>query len=131
MLQERIDNNCYQQRKPEPQVNNSVSNQRSGSNTGPGSIGWIEDLLQTPIADQRKYCIWRILAPYLVNCKQLSNEEAYEIIWSWLDECNKLERLSFYTYPRIRDDVRRARCVGYYPISLSTFLLLSSDILIP
>ena len=26
-------------------------------------VGWIERLLQTPLSDHRKYCIWRILPP--------------------------------------------------------------------
>jgi hypothetical protein len=36
-------------------------------------INWIEKLLQTPLADHRKYCIWRILSPYLLNKRRLSN----------------------------------------------------------
>ena len=32
----------------------------------PGTISWIEKLLTMTIPDNRKYCIWRILAPYLV-----------------------------------------------------------------
>jgi hypothetical protein len=31
------------------------------------SIDWIERLLQTPLPEHRKYCIWRILAPYFIN----------------------------------------------------------------
>jgi hypothetical protein len=42
-------------------------------------ISWIETLLQIPLSDHRKYCIWRILSPYLLNVKKLSNEEAYSI----------------------------------------------------
>ncbi len=30
---------------------------------------WIEKLLQTPIEEWRKYALWRILCPYLVNIK--------------------------------------------------------------
>jgi hypothetical protein len=29
-------------------------------------IEWIEKLLQTPLEDFRKYCLWRILCQYLV-----------------------------------------------------------------
>jgi hypothetical protein len=35
-------------------------------------IPWIERLLKTSISDHRKYCIWRILAPYLIKVKYLS-----------------------------------------------------------
>jgi hypothetical protein len=41
-------------------------------------IPWIERLLKTPIPDHRKYCIWRILAPYLINVKHLSFEDCLE-----------------------------------------------------
>lgn len=30
---------------------------------------WIEKLLETPIEDGRKYALWKILCPYLVNIK--------------------------------------------------------------
>jgi hypothetical protein len=116
LIQKRIDNdnNHYQRVTP---ANDPFTNQKS--NSWPRFVGWIDNLLQTPITDQRKYCIWRILAPYLVNVKQLSNEEAYNIIITWLDGCSKLERLSFYHRPRVKDDISRARKVSYYPISLS------------
>lgn len=35
---------------------------------------------------------------------------------SWLESCSKLEHLSFYSRSRVKDDVRRARRGGYYPI---------------
>jgi hypothetical protein len=89
----------------------SISNQNK--------YGWIDALLKAPVRDYRKYAVWRILAPYLVNVKGLDNKKAYYTIMSWLDGCSKLERLSFYYGSRVRDDIRRARKVGYYPISLS------------
>jgi hypothetical protein len=96
-----------------------VSNQKQNEFI---NTNWIERLLQTPIADHRKYCIWQILAPYPVNVKELSNDKSYDIIISWLEECSKLQRLAFYYKPRVGDDVRRARRLGYYPISLSNLL---------
>ena len=59
------------------------------------------------------------MAPYLVNGKRLSDDNAYGIIVSWLDECGKLERIAFYYNSRVRGDIRRARRFGYYPIGLS------------
>jgi hypothetical protein len=32
---------------------------------------WIETLLQIPLPKFRKYCVWRILAPYLINVKHV------------------------------------------------------------
>lgn len=51
-------------------------------------IPWIESLIQTPISDSRKYCVWRILVPYLINVRKLSDEEAFSAILEWLERCN-------------------------------------------
>ena len=60
----------------------------------PTSIGWIEILPHTPIADNRRYCIWCIPAPYLVKGRRLS-DESYFIVISWLERYSLLNRLSF------------------------------------
>ena len=60
-------------------------------------IPWIEKLLQTQIADGRKYSIWRILAPYLINRKHLTEERCTNIIVNWLDKCGQVSRLGFNT----------------------------------
>jgi hypothetical protein len=57
-------------------------------------IGWIECLLQMPIAEYRKNAISRILAPYLINIRQLSYAQAFEITKEWLDKCNQLRPLA-------------------------------------
>jgi hypothetical protein len=81
------------------------------------TISWIESLLQTALSDHKKYCIWRILSPYLLNVKKLSNEEAYYIMKEWLDKCDKLEGLNFDAKSKIREGLKGAS-KGYYPISL-------------
>jgi Primase X len=81
-------------------------------------IFWIERLLKTPIPDYRKYCIWRILAPYLINIKRLSLDEAFDIIDNWLINCNDLKPLDFDTETKINDCVTNAVDKGYLPISL-------------
>jgi non-catalytic primase subunit PriX-like protein len=58
------------------------------------SIFWIETLLQTPIDDYRKNAVGLILAPYLVNIKNLSFDNAFDAIENWLDKCNKLQNLA-------------------------------------
>jgi hypothetical protein len=40
---------------------------------------WIEKLLETPIEDGRKYVLWKILCPYLINVKKLEYEQSFEI----------------------------------------------------
>lgn len=59
------------------------------------SVQWIERLLLTPIPDYRKLTIWRILVPYLINRKHLSEEQCTNTIVNWLVKCGKLSRLEF------------------------------------
>jgi hypothetical protein len=63
-----------------------------GSNTS-NSIPWIETLLQITLLDHRKYVISLILAPYLINIKQLSEEAAIAKIKEWLSRCDKVKKL--------------------------------------
>lgn len=81
-------------------------------------IPWIENLLKTPIPDYRKYCIWRIHAPYLINIKHLSFDEAFDIINKWLNKCNDLEPLDFDIETKINGCLTNAVDKGYLPISL-------------
>ena len=92
------------------------SNYEYNDNRSKAIIPWIETLLQTPLADHRKYCIWRILTPYLVNIRRLGYDGSLEIISDWLNECYKLERLNFDAKTKIKEAFKR---VGTYdPISL-------------
>lgn len=79
-------------------------------------INWIECLLETPIPDYRKYCIWRIMTPYLLNIRKLPEQECHDIIKEWLEKCSKLKRLDFDIKQRIRDGLEGAK-EGYLPIS--------------
>lgn len=95
-------NNCNRNRA----VNNNNNNTCN-------YIPWIEQLLQTPIHEYRKLVIWRILCPYLVNIKKLSDSEATTIMREWLDKCNSNSgrKLDFDSNEKIRDDLKR---VGNY-----------------
>jgi hypothetical protein len=81
------------------------------------SIDWIEQLLQTALPEHRKYCIWRILAPYLINIKHLPFNEAFDIIDKWLYKCNELKKLDFDPKTKINDCLNRATNICYLPIS--------------
>jgi hypothetical protein len=52
----------------------------------------LERLLDRPLDDFRKYCIWRIFVPYFINVKGLSRSDAFNIIKSWLDRCTFVSR---------------------------------------
>jgi Primase X len=59
-------------------------------------IKWIENgILQNVLTDHRKYVIWRIFSPYLLNVRKLTREEAYSVMKDWLDKCDEKERLIF------------------------------------
>jgi len=82
------------------------------------TIRWIERLLQTPLDDYRKYVIWRILAPYLINIRKYSVEEASNLIKNWLDKGSQLRSLDFNPTYTIKYNINSARKRGYLPISL-------------
>jgi hypothetical protein len=81
-------------------------------------IRYIETLLQIPIPDHRKYALWRIVAPYLINFRKLSYEDAFSIIRDWLHKCDKLKPLVGVN-SRIKSYLSAAARVGYLPISFS------------
>ncbi|MGE0389505.1 MAG: DNA primase noncatalytic subunit PriX [Candidatus Nitrosocosmicus sp.] len=85
-------------------------------------IDWIENLLKTPIVDQRNYCLWVILVPYLLNIKHLSEEDTFTILKEWLQKCNDVKKLSFDPKSKIYSTIKGNK--GYKPIS---FLKLKED----
>jgi non-catalytic primase subunit PriX-like protein len=82
------------------------------------TIRWIEKLLQTPLEDHRKFTVWRILTPYLINIRKYSDEEAFNTIRDWLNRCNELRRLQFNGVYLIKYNINSAKRNGYLPISL-------------
>jgi Primase X len=79
------------------------------------AIRWIEILLQTPISDYRKFAIWRILAPYLLNVRGLSQKHAHNIILRWLDECGRIQKLNFNPSHRIKGAINSSK--NFLPIA--------------
>jgi hypothetical protein len=75
-------------------------------------------LLNTPLDDYRKFVVWRILAPYLVNIRKCSTDEAYGTIRKWLDRCSLLRQLDFSPNYLIKYNINSAERNGYLPISL-------------
>lgn len=80
------------------------------------SIVWIEQLLETPIADHRYYCLWHILIPYLVNIKKLPKAEVIVQLTKWLDDCNRINKVRWNYSQKIKDQIKYDK--GYSPISL-------------
>ena len=84
--------------------------------TSKKEIRWIETLLQTPIDDYRKNAIWRILAPYLINTKNLTYEQSYNIIKERSDKCSSLKPLDSYPNHYIKYNLNNAIRIGYFPM---------------
>jgi hypothetical protein len=92
----------------------TISKNQEHANT----IKWIEKgILERPLSDHRKYIIWRILSPYLLNVKKVPKEEAYSVMKGWLDKCDKLETLNFNPKTKIKDGLKGAS-KGFLPISM-------------
>jgi len=80
-------------------------------------IEWIERLLQIPIEDQRKYCLWRIIGPYLLNVKHISEAETAKTMEKWLYQCSHLKKLDFEPRTKIYGIIKGNK--GFKPISYS------------
>jgi hypothetical protein len=106
LIDEKIEHHRRSKKMARPQTAN------------PSTIWWIEKLLHTPIDDYRKFVIWRILAPYLINVRKCSEDEAYYIITDWLNKCSQLKRLDFHSKYMIKYNINSAKRNEYLPISL-------------
>jgi hypothetical protein len=111
-------------------INEKVENKRSLNyrntcrNTGfyknnSTTISWIEKLLQTPLADHRKYAIWRVLIPYLYNIKNLSDDDVVNILQNWLSKCDVMRTLDFNMQYLIKQNTRNSKRHRYLPISFN------------
>jgi hypothetical protein len=112
LIQKKVD--AFEKLKKQEKFQMTVSKNQERTNT----IKWIEKgILERPLPDHRKYIIWRILSPYLLNVKKLPKEEAYSVMKEWLDKCDNLEKLNFNPKIKIKDGLRGAS-KGYLPISM-------------
>jgi hypothetical protein len=82
------------------------------------TILWIEKLLQTPLDDYRKFAVWRILSPYLINIRKYSADEAHDILKNWLSKCSQLRGLDFSSTYMIKYNINSSIRSGYLPINV-------------
>ncbi len=80
-------------------------------------IVWIEKLLQIPIEDYRKDCLWRIIGPYLLNVRNLSELKASKVMEEWLAKCDKKRKLDFEPRTKIYSIIKGNK--GFKPISFA------------
>jgi non-catalytic primase subunit PriX-like protein len=120
LIQKRIDDieEVKRQEKKHAKFQMVVSPHNQERTNRVTKIKWIEKgILEHPLPDHRKFIIWRILSPYLLNVKKLTKEESYSVIKNWLDKCDILEKLNFNAKIKIREGLRGAS-KGYFPISI-------------
>jgi hypothetical protein len=74
--------------------------------------------------DHRKIAVSLILPRYLINAKKIGYEQAYAIIWEWLDRWGELRRLKpsrshldRYVVKYQRDEAQRSKRL---PMKLET-----------
>jgi Primase X len=112
LIQKKIE--AFEELKKQEKFQITISKNQERTNT----IKWIEKgILEHALSDHRKYIIWRILSPYLLNVRKLPKEQAYSVMKEWLDKCDKLERLTFNSKIKIKDGLKGASR-GYLPISM-------------
>ena len=87
---------------------------------------WIEKLLQTPLPCFRRYCLYHILVPYLVNIRKLNSEKSYDILKTWLEKCNTLSKITFNTELEIK--TRLIAVKNYDPLSLNKLRTENADL---
>jgi hypothetical protein len=114
LIQKRIDKIKEKQKEEKLRAKFDRSQFKSSKSTS----NWIEKLLGTPLHDYRKYCLWRILCPYLLNIKKLSRDEAIIILSDWLRKCDEVRKLDFNAQREII--VRLKNVKSYLPSSKET-----------
>ncbi len=89
---------------------------------GPARFGrndtWVEKLLATPIADIRHRTVNLILAPYLVNTKGMSVDQATKIILEYIERCKLLDPATRVNERYIRYQCDYAKKRGLKVLSL-------------
>lgn len=107
-------------RRLKSRILNNISTKKSDR------IEWIEKLLQTLLEDHRKYCLFHILTPYLVNVKRLYPEEVSRVLCSWLYKCNSVNPLSFDPLAEIKNRIGYVR--DFKPMSLAKLQEDNNDV---
>jgi len=82
---------------------------------------WIEILYNTAISDCRKRILWLILAPYAINIRQMTPQNAFVWIKQWANRCAKVYPFDsgFDIDKQIDYYIAVAEDNGHYPITFN------------
>jgi hypothetical protein len=100
----------------------------SDGESGPFRIEWIEKLLDTPIDDYRKNAVGLILAPYFINVRKYSYEDAFAAIKEWTDKCNTLKRLDSNFNYLVNYAIRNSMKNGYRPLRFENLKRMNNQL---
>jgi hypothetical protein len=79
---------------------------------------WIEKILATPIHDVRHRTVNLILAPYLINVRNMPESDAAKIISEYIERCKELNPDTNVNQAYINYQCRYAKEKGMKPLSL-------------
>jgi hypothetical protein len=94
-----------------------------------GTSNWVEKLLVTPIPDVRHRTVNLILAPYLVNSRGMSVEQATKTITEYIERCKALNPSTRITERYIEYQCAYAKKRGLRPLSFDRAKDLLGDVL--
>ncbi len=83
-----------------------------------GNRAWIDRLLETPIPDVRHRVVNLVLAPYLINVRGMTEDDAFKVISSYIERCKALDPNTRINDSYIRYQCSYARKKGLRPLSL-------------
>lgn len=96
---------------------------------GKNNTAWIEKLLETPITDVRHRTVNLILAPYLVNIKGLSVDDAFKVITDYIEKCKTVNPDTKINETYIRYQIEYAKSKGTKPLKFSNAKELLSGLI--
>ncbi len=91
---------------------------RKARATSSRTYEWIERILETPIPDIRHRTVNQILAPYLVNVRNMPEDGAAKIISEYIEKCKSLNPDTKVNSSYINYQCRYAKAKGLRPLSL-------------
>ena len=97
-----------------------ATNSKFANNNKGSKINWIESLLKTPLDDYRKTIVNLVLAPYLVNIRQIEYQTAFAIIKEWLEQCATYGGYTFVADSLTGNALQTAKNSRYRPMRLDT-----------
>jgi hypothetical protein len=96
LLQQQMAEFRLQQRRKNNYINGIMTDEDEETRYLIQKYAWIETLLKNPIDDNRYFCLWKIIGPYLRCVRKLSREDSEQIAREWLSKCDKINKVKSF-----------------------------------